>query len=373
MTWRQLKKVHNGYIELYAKWAGSEKIPGCCKRHFPTVIITDKTTENNRAANEYLNVSFNKNNNWIDLDFHQEWDYWKFDFSPCKIDREQKLSQEEIFKDYWQGRWKYLVEIAKQPKPEGKDHRNVEKNLNNYRQTYFHYRTIMCKEFKRSNDCKKLSVIIAQGNIEKHLITTRIISKLFLWIRRYRMDKEKSRKLNDLDEQYKHEEGAEREIVNQELEADLDKNSIDLLQNDKYWITIGALSDKLIQYKTKYIMDNLNLYFAEMMDIKSTIKDLASKQKEQEQELQRVQRESIAEAIQSNTQLQHLLRELGDVASDIDLLTVQIEDNEDSVQDLASQTGELMQLSNLRNDAIKMAAGMSPPVILESSSLRNDL
>ena len=432
MTWRQLKKVHNGYIELYAKWAGSEKIPGCCKRNFPTVNITDKTTENNRAANEYLNVSFNKNNNWIDIDFHQEWDYWNFDFSPCKIDRERKLSQEEIFKDYWQGRWKYLVEIAKQPKPEGKDQRKVETILNNYRQSYFHYRNITCKDHKRSNDSKKQSISIAQGIIVKHQITTRIISKLSLWIRKYRMDKEKRRKLNDFEELYMHEEGSEMEVVNQEHEADLD--TIDLLQDDKYWITIGSLTNKLSQYRTKYITDQK---IKEVMEIneeaevikiatvlKSNREESARKKDVTVATLESFLQESFAAGTQEMKETYDVighgvrityelvnLRVIKEIEKDLqgckgmvdESIHITADHKEEVRNALECRTCNLNKIAEQYNkmrtslltgvaydraicqmdivseaqgaemlDA-RMAAGMSPPATLESSSLRNDL
>jgi hypothetical protein len=160
---------------------------------------------------------------------------------------------------------------------------------------------------------------------------------------------------------------------------------------------------------TKFADDNLSQFFSKMIDIEGTIKDLATKQKAQEQDLQKVREEQerelqlirqaaqMAKVEQSTMQLQLLLREIGAVAGDIELLQGQIEDNEETVQELMKQSGsefmqyqkmqadreirrdrrtvetKLRQLRNLRSDAIRLAAGITPPVILEGSVLRNDL
>jgi len=213
---------------------------------------SDKTTENTRPANEYLNVSFNNKNNWIKFEFYQKWDYWKFDFSPCKIDGKQEASQKESYGDSRQERWKFPVDIAKEANTEGTDYHYDGIKVNNYQQPLFTLRKIQDKSRGTLNVHKKQQAIPKQGTIGLYLSLESVLN-FFLWLSIYRMDKGK-RKLGDY-QQIRKEEGGAMDVDKQEIEEELDIEVIDLLQDDKYWSTIGTLADKISQFNINYIKD----------------------------------------------------------------------------------------------------------------------
>ena len=105
MNQEQVPRVPSVWVQLSAKWAGSGKISGCGDRNYYCPTLSDDNKDNSRAASKYLKVllrSINYNRSNI---YYHKWNYWKFEFSPHKNNKNRQHSSEEIGKDLCKERW----------------------------------------------------------------------------------------------------------------------------------------------------------------------------------------------------------------------------------------------------------------------------
>jgi len=341
MTWRQLEKVPNGYIELSAKWAGSGKIPGCYKRMFQLSNISDNITENTRTANEYLNVSFNNKNNWIESEFSQKWDYWKFDFSPNKNKQIVKQKLEVIDKEVWKERW------------------------------------------KNSSDTK--IILLIEGTVQDIGGSNFILLNWSIFHRKLRI-----LNLVGIDQEIWSEWGI---TPPNRIEILLNEGTIKTLD----WKNIILINGSI--FHRADIMDFYGLYSAKDDFLRCDQQDIGTEVKSNsDNSVTKYTEDNLSQFLSKMVDIE-TIRQAAQMAKaeQIELLQSQIERSVETVQDLAMQSGsefmqyqktqgirdirrdkrtvetKLRQLRNLRTDATRLAAGMTPPAILESSFIRDDL
>ncbi len=114
---------------------------------------------------------------------------------------------------------------------------------------------------------------------------------------------------------------------------------------------------------TKCAEDNLSQFFSKMVDIDETSRQATQMVKTEQIELPQSQIEDSEETFQDSA-----------MQSGSEFMQFQkMQAERDIRRDKRTVETKLRQLRNLRTDATRLAAGITPPAILESSFIRDDL
>ena len=113
MTQEKVPRVRNEWVQLSAKWAGSGKISGCGDRTIYCSTLSDDNNDKTRAASKYLKVLLRSNNYNRSKVYYQKWNYWEFEFSPNKNKQIRTQNLEGTGKEVWKERWKTVLDTKR--------------------------------------------------------------------------------------------------------------------------------------------------------------------------------------------------------------------------------------------------------------------